>query len=128
MSAVARTQCFSQSSHLPESLTALHADELSRDTHFFSSRTLHLPTVSKLLVTVLLTVVLPYLFGQHGWPEPHREYIAYRQEEDERRQQSNNPDDIQAAVKATRASITPQCCHRLIANMPHNTNVVKKEP
>lgn len=84
----------------------------------FSSRTLHLPTVA---------VVLLYMFGQHGWPEPHRVYMAYCQEEDERRQ-PNNSDDIQAAVKPTWASITPQRCHRLIANMPQHTDAVKKEP
>ncbi len=36
----------------------------------------------------------------------------------------NNADDLNAAIKATWASITPEQCHRLIASMPRRINAV----
>ncbi len=36
----------------------------------------------------------------------------------------NNADDLKAAIKATRASTTPEQCHRLIASMPHCIDAV----
>ncbi len=45
------------------------------------------------------------------------------QEEDERHQ-TNNADDLKAAIKATLASITPEQCHRLIASMPRCIDAV----
>ncbi len=37
---------------------------------------------------------------------------------------ANNSDDLKAAIKATRASITPEQCHRLIASMPRRIDAV----
>ncbi len=36
----------------------------------------------------------------------------------------NNAEDLKAAIKATRASITPKQCHRMIAPMPPRIDVV----
>ncbi len=49
--------------------------------------------------------------------------MGYCQEEDERHQ-TNNADDLKAAIKATWASITPEQCHRLIASMPRHIDAV----
>ncbi len=36
----------------------------------------------------------------------------------------NNADDLEAAIKAIWASVTPKHCHRLIASMPRRIDVV----
>ncbi len=49
--------------------------------------------------------------------------MGYCQDEDDRHQ-TDNADDLKAAIKATWASITPEQCHRLIASMPRNIDAV----
>ncbi len=51
--------------------------------------------------------------------------MGYCQEEDERHQ-TNNADDLKAAIKATWASIPPQQCHKLITSMPRRIEAVIK--
>ncbi len=36
----------------------------------------------------------------------------------------NNADDLKATIKATRASITPEQCHKLITSMPRRIDAV----
>ncbi len=36
----------------------------------------------------------------------------------------NKADDLKAAIKAIRASITPEQCHRLIASMPRRIDAI----
>ncbi len=64
-----------------------------------------------------------WLTSKLTWPEPHREYMGYCQEEDERHR-PNNADDLKAAIKTTWASITPEQCHRLIDSMPRCIDAV----
>ncbi len=53
----------------------------------FSSRTWHLPTLSKVPKAGSMTMVLLcWLASKLAWPEPHRESMGYCQEEDERHQ------------------------------------------
>ncbi len=62
-----------------------------------------------------------WLARQQAWPEPHLESTGYFQEKDEKQ-------SIQQSRRAE-GSIVPQQCHRLIASMPHLTDVfVLKEP
>ncbi len=56
-------------------------------------------------------------------PEPHREYMGYCQEEDERHQtqQCRWPE---VCYQSNLGFITPQQCHRMIASMPHRIDAV----
>ncbi len=81
----------SQRSHLPGNFRALPCFLLL--TSFmemlisFSSRTWHLPTLPKVPKAGSMTMVLLcFLASKLTRPEPHREYIWYCQEEDERHQ------------------------------------------
>lgn len=74
------------------------------------SFTLHLSTMSKLLVTDLMTMVLL------AWPELHRLPIEFRLGQLSRGGWETPDPKIQRS-QATWASITPQECHRLTASM-----------
>ncbi len=90
----------------------------------FSSRTWHLLTLPNVTKAVQWPwCYCAWLASKLAWPEPHREYMGYCQEEDERHQ-TNNADDLKAVIKATWAFITPKQCHRLIASMPRRTDAV----
>ncbi len=56
-----------------------------------------------------------WLAFQHAWPEPHMESMEYFQEKDEKH-------SIQQS-RGAEGSIVPHQCHRLIASMPHFTDV-----
>ncbi len=64
-----------------------------------------------------------WLTSKLAWPEPHREYMRYCQEEDERHQtrQCRWPE---GRYQSNLGFITPEQCHRLIAFMPRRINAV----
>lgn len=87
------------------------ADKLCGEVDFFSSSTFHLSTVLKLVVICLLwsdispdmnpiTSLLGIIKMKMRDPRP------------------NNEDELKVSIKATRASLKPQQCHKLIASMP----------
>ncbi len=64
-----------------------------------------------------------WLTSKLAWPEPHREYMEYCQEEDERHQtqQCRWPE---GRYQSNLGFITPEQCHRLIAFMPCHIDAI----
>ncbi len=63
------------------------ADKLYGDADFISSRTWHLPILPRYQKLVQWPwCYCAWLASKLAWPEPHREYMGYCQEEDERHQ------------------------------------------
>ena len=81
------------------------ADKLYGDFPSFSSRTWHLPTLSKAPKAGSMTMVLLCLIGQQTRLTENLWDIVKRKIRDTR---PNNADDLKASMKATWASITPQ--------------------
>ncbi len=122
------SEVHSQHSHLPVNVRALHASfywqDLWRCWFHFPARLSTCPHCQRDQKLVQWPwCYCAWLARKLAWPEPRRESMGYCQDEDERHQ-TNNADDLKAAIKATWASITPEKCHRLIASMPHRTDAV----
>ncbi len=64
-----------------------------------------------------------WLASKRAWPEPHREYMGYCQEEDERHQtqQYRWPE---GCYQSNLGFITPEQCYRLITSMPRRIDAV----
>ncbi len=58
-----------------------------------------------------------WLASKLAWPEPHREYMRYCQEEDERHQ-TQQCRRAEGRYQSNLGFITPEKCHRLIVFMP----------
>ncbi len=104
--------CFLKSTinrHLPGHFRALHAssaDKLYRDADYFSTCP---QSQNHFQVVCWPWHYCAWLASQLVWPEPHREYMGYFQEKDEKQ-------SIQQSRRAT-DSIVPQQSHRAIASM-----------
>ncbi len=70
-------------------------------------------------------VLCAWLASKLTRPEPQRESMGYRQEENEK-QETKNADELKDAVKETWASIPPQQHHKLITSMPRRFEAVIK--
>ncbi len=66
---------------------------------------------------------------QYRWPEAHREYMGYCQEEDERHQ-TQQCRRAEGRYQSHLGFITPEQCHRPITSMPRRIEAVihAKEP
>ncbi len=90
----------------------------------FSSRTWHLPILSKVPKAGLITMVLLL-----DWPENSPDLnpienlwdIVKRKMRDTR---PSNADELKAVIKASCAFITPEACHRLITSIPRHIDEV----
>ncbi len=63
-----------------------------------------------------------WLASKLTWPEPHREYIGYCQEEE--RHQTQQCRWPEGRYQSNLGFITPEQCHRLIASMPRRIDAV----
>ncbi len=122
------SEVHSQRSHLPGNVRALHASfcwqALWRCWFHFPAGLGTCPHCQRYQKLVQWPwCYCAWLASKLARPEPHRDSMGYCQDEDERHQ-TDNADDLKAAIKATWASITPELCHRLIASMSRHIDAV----
>ncbi len=122
------SEVHSQRIHLPEHFRALHASfcwqALWRCWFHFPAGLGTCPHCQRYQKLVQWPqCYCAWLGSKLAWPEPHREYMGYCQEEYERHQtqQCRWPE---GSYQSNLGFITPEQCHRLIASMPRRIDAV----
>ncbi len=122
------SEVHSQRSHLPGNLRALHASfcwqALWRCWFYFPAGLYTYPHCQRYQKLVQWPwCYCAWLASQLTWPEPHREYMGYCQEKDERHltQQCRWPE---GRYQSNLGFITPEQCHRLITSIPRRIDAL----